>query len=68
MEKNKKGAKSICLPFFDKSNYESIFFDNEKLRTFMNNLYKIHPELFPSDFGEGQQIARKSRMLFRCNE
>ncbi|MCB1190097.1 MAG: hypothetical protein H7A23_14450 [Leptospiraceae bacterium] len=53
MEKNKKGAKSICLPFFEKSNYESIFFDNEKLRTFMNNLYNLHPELFPSDFGKG---------------
>ncbi|MCP5492917.1 MAG: hypothetical protein H7A23_00030 [Leptospiraceae bacterium] len=53
MEKNKKGAKSICLPFSDKSNYKSIFFDNEKLRTFINNLYNLHPELFPKDFERG---------------
>ncbi len=47
-----RGSKTICIPCTEQE-YMSLLENNERFKNHIDNLYQLHPEIFPNAFEEG---------------
>jgi hypothetical protein len=48
-----RGSKSICVPFASEVHYQECMNDTAQYRTYLRQVSKQHPELFPQALGQG---------------
>ena len=56
-----RGRKSICVPFASEAQYQTCIEDVAQYRTYLTQLWRQHPELFPQGMGNGYTFHDRYR-------